>query len=128
VEHKNITAVISGARYERPSEQSERLNLFVIRILIMRITLERLKTKAGEKWLSKRLSRLVRIIGDGWYWRENRAGYTDCKSSAGVYELGDAWNASSHCGKEKHIVYEFCDAGEKPTHESRGKARLALAL
>ena len=93
----------------------------------MRITLERLRTKAGTKWLEQRLTRTVRIIGNGWYWRKNRAGYTDCKQAAGVYEMGDAWNASSHCGKEKGIVYEFCSEGEIPTQQPKGKAKLLLA-
>lgn len=95
----------------------------------MKIALERLRTAAGKKWLSKnnRLNRCVRIIGDGWYWRKNRAGYTDCKCEAGVYLMGDAWNASSHCGSEKGIEYEFI-ADQEATQEPRGKAVLALAL
>lgn len=94
----------------------------------MRIELERLKSEIGRKWLSNknRLDRPVRIIGAGWYWRKNRAGYTDCKIAAGIYLMSDAWNASSHCGPEKGIVYEFLDEGV-PTQESRGPARLMLA-
>ena len=93
----------------------------------MRLSLERLKTKVGLTWLNSRLDRPVRIIGDGWYWRKNRAGYTDCKCLAGVYTMGDAWNASSHCGPEKRIRYEFLkDLTAKTTQESRGKAKLLL--
>lgn len=96
----------------------------------MKITLERLKEKAGFSWMnnSKRLQRPVRIIGAGWYWRKDRAGYTDCKCSAGIYEFGDAWNASSHCGPEKRIVYEFLsDIKAKTTQESRGSLKFLLA-
>ncbi len=84
----------------------------------MKIRLERLKSKAGIKWLQSRLDRPVRIIGGGWYWRKNRRGYTDCPLTAGIYEMGEAWNASSHCGKEKGIIYEFLGSGS-PTRESK---------
>ena len=91
----------------------------------MKIKLERLKTSAGRKWLSTKLDRPVRIIGEGWYWKKNRAGYTDQKESAGIYLMGDAWNASAHCGEEKRIVYEFLKEGT-PTQEPMGKAHLLL--
>ena len=95
----------------------------------MRITLERIKSAAGKRWASARRDRLVRIIGGGWYWRKNRAGYTDAKEAAGIYTLEDALNASGHCGEEKHIVYEFLPAGAgKPTQQSSGSARLLLAM
>lgn len=84
----------------------------------MKITLERINTSAGWKWAESRFNRLVRIVGDGWYWRPNRCGYTDCICQAGIYTLADALNASSHCGTEKHIVYEFLPDGEgKPTQQ-----------
>lgn len=96
----------------------------------MRIKLERIKgTKAGKRWAALRAQRLVRILGEGWYWRHSRCGYTDVKTSAGIYTLDDALNASGHCGEEKRIVYEFLPLGEgEVTQESGGPARLLLAM
>lgn len=93
----------------------------------MRIKLERLKTKSGEKWISSKLDKKVYIYSAEWgcYWRPDRNGYTYNKSDAGVYTFSDAWNASSHCGPEKRIQYEY--AGDLPTtQEERGKAKLML--
>lgn len=93
----------------------------------MRITLERINTKVGRQWANSKADRLVRIIGAGWYWRKNRAGYTDDGLQAGVYTLRDALDASSHCGPEKHIVYDFLPAGQgEITQPERGKAQLLL--
>ncbi|MFT6904977.1 MAG: hypothetical protein ACJAS1_001631 [Oleiphilaceae bacterium] len=93
---------------------------------IMLIPLERLKTNTGQKWLKNKLDRKVRIIGGGWYWRPKRAGYTDSVEHAGVYTMGDAWNASAHCGEEKGIMYEFCDNALQVTQEPSGKDVLLL--
>lgn len=41
------------------------------------------------------------------YWRENRCGYTDKKEYAGVYKIEDAWNAVSHVGIEKRILFHI---------------------
>lgn len=94
----------------------------------MRITLERIKgTNAGKRWSALRAQRLVLILGEGWYWKRSRCGYTDMKASAGISTLEDALNASGHCGEEKHIVYEFLPLGEgEVTQESGGPARLLL--
>ena len=96
----------------------------------MRIKLERIKgTKAGKRWAALRAHRLVRILGEGWYWRRSRCGHTDVKASAGIYTLEDALNASCHCGEEKRIVYEFLPLGKgEVTQESSGPARLLLAI
>ncbi len=93
----------------------------------MKVKLERIKTKAGREWAARRLDRLVYIIGEGWFWRKERSGYTDQRDKAGIYTLADALNASAHCGPEKHIVYEFLPIGEwSPTQEPRGPAILLL--
>jgi len=95
------------------------------------IDLERLKTKAGKKWLKKTrlLNHCVYLIGEGWFWREQRAGYTDVKSSAGIYTFADALDASFHCGAEKRIQYMFVDNDSlQPTQEPKGKAKLMLKL
>ena len=95
----------------------------------MIIKLERIKTIAGRRWASERKQRLVRIIGEGWFWKRNRRGYTDRKENAGIYTFEDALNASAHCGPEKRIVYEFLQLGEgEVTQESSGPARLLLNL
>lgn len=41
----------------------------------------------------------------GAYWRDNRRGYTDDKSQAGIYDINDAWDAVSHAGVEKQITF-----------------------
>jgi len=75
----------------------------------MRLTLERLKTKVGKIFRNKYKDAKVYIWSGQWgsYWRPNRAGYTYNKSDAGIYTLDDAYDASGHCGPEKHIEYEF---------------------
>lgn len=73
------------------------------------IQLERIKTKVGRIFLEKNKEKKVRIYSDQWgsYWRSNRCGYTDKKEEAGIYTFEDAFDASGHCGPEKHILYEF---------------------
>ena len=77
----------------------------------MRIPLERLKTIAGNKFMSTRIERKVYIYSDQWgaYWRPNKQGYCYDKESAGVYTLSEAFNTTCHCGKEKHIIFKFID-------------------
>lgn len=74
-----------------------------------RITLERLKTIAGQKFLKKRENMSVRIYSGehGAYWGANKCGYMIHPSEAGVYTLMDAYNASSHCDERKQISYEI---------------------
>jgi hypothetical protein len=43
----------------------------------------------------------------GMYWCSNYSGYTYNKSTAGIYNIKDAWNAVSHCGIEKQIDFEI---------------------
>lgn len=91
------------------------------------IRLERLKTMVGKKWVCSRLDKKVYIYSAQWgcFWGADRNGYTKNIAEAGVYTLGDAWNASSHCGPEKGIRYKL--AGDLPiTQEPRGKAQLML--
>jgi hypothetical protein len=60
--------------------------------------------KGRERWISKN----VRIWSDehkAW-WRPNCQGYTAYATDAGIYTFSDAWDATSHCGPEKKIVYE----------------------
>ena len=94
----------------------------------MRVWLQRLKTGAGKKWCAARADRLVRIKSNGYYWRNNRCGYTSSRSDAGVYTFADALDASAHCGPEKWVQYEFVGADEQvvPTQESAGPAKLLL--
>lgn len=96
----------------------------------MKVKLERIKrTKAGKAWAAARSARLVRIIGDGYYWAPNRSGYTSDGLAAGVYVFSDALHASGHCGAEKNIIYDFLPHGHGvPTQEARGPAALMLAI
>ena len=62
-----------------------------------------------EEYLKKHGEKIVRIWSRQWgaYWRSNRAGYTMQRDEAGVYTLSDAFDATSHCGPEKQIYYDF---------------------
>lgn len=94
-----------------------------------RIALTRLKrSKAGMRWAFDpvRAEKRVMIRGGGWYWRPNRSGHTDQASEAGVYTFADALDASSHCGAEKSIVYEFVEDDRPLTQEPKGPAMLML--
>ena len=94
----------------------------------MRISLERIKTKAGKKWSQTRALRLVRIVGEGLYWRSHRSGYTKIEDRAGIYTFEDALNASAHCSEESRIVYDFLKVGDGVvTQEPSGKAWLLLS-
>ena len=48
------------------------------------------------------------------WWRPNSRGYTSNKEIAGVYDLTDAYSATSHCGPEKKIFFELVDEGNRP--------------
>jgi hypothetical protein len=41
------------------------------------------------------------------WWGPGRCGYTTDPREAGVYTLANAYDATSHCGPEKQIHYEF---------------------
>ena len=45
----------------------------------------------------------------GCYWRHNGCGYTASLSDAGIYDMADAYNRTSHCGPEKRIRYRLVD-------------------
>lgn len=49
----------------------------------------------------------VRIYSKQWqmFWRENRSGYTNHPENAGIYDIEDAYKATSHCGEEKGIEF-----------------------
>ena len=61
------------------------------------------------EYLKKHGEKAVRIWSNQWgvYWRSGRAGYTHQRDEAGIYTLADAFNATSHCGQEKGIYYDF---------------------
>ncbi len=66
----------------------------------------RLKMK---KLVNENKGKSVYIWSGQWgaYWRTNCCGYTEKKSEAGIYEISEAWNNTSHCGLEKGIHFEF---------------------
>ena len=65
--------------------------------------------KRVEPFIHRHAKRMCRIWSDQWgaYWRENKCGYTNDKGKAGVYSFEEAFKATSHCGPEKKIYYEF---------------------
>ncbi|KQV66591.1 hypothetical protein [Caulobacter sp. Root343] len=46
----------------------------------------------------------VKIHSDNGWWRSDRAGYTD-QANAAIYSGADAYEATGHCGPEKHVAY-----------------------
>lgn len=61
------------------------------------------------EYLKKHGEKPVRIWSGQWgaYWRAGRAGYAMQRNEAGTYTLSDAFDATSHCGPEKQIYYDF---------------------
>jgi hypothetical protein len=61
------------------------------------------------EYLKKHGEKPVRIWSNQWgaYWRSGRAGYAYQRDEAGTYTLADAFDATSHCGQEKGIYYDF---------------------
>ncbi len=60
-------------------------------------------------FLNKHGNKPVRIWSNQWgaYWRTARAGYSFLREEAGTYTFSDAFDATSHCGPEKQIYYDF---------------------
>ncbi len=79
-----------------------------------RIRLERLRTPVGRQFMNKHKNLKVRIWSDQWgaYWRSGRCGYTYKIAEAGIYTLEEAYDASGHCGLEKHIEFEIYKDGD----------------
>jgi hypothetical protein len=74
-----------------------------------------LRRTAREKvhqFIQKHGDKPVRIYSDQWgaYWRSGRAGYTYQRDEAGTYTFAEAFDATCHCGHEKHIYYQFIRA------------------
>ena len=65
--------------------------------------------KDMEKLVSENIGALVYIYSGQWgaFWGTNYCGYTTCKESAGIYDIKDAWEHTSHCGLEKQIKFIF---------------------
>ncbi len=60
-------------------------------------------------YLKKHGEKPVRIFSRQWgaYWRSGRAGYAYQRDEAGTYTFTEAFDATSHCGEEKGIYYDF---------------------
>ncbi|BCE02956.1 hypothetical protein [Marinicellulosiphila megalodicopiae] len=69
--------------------------------------------KRCPEFLESNKDRECRIYSGQWgyYWRSNGSGYGG-KSEAGIYTFKDAYDRTSHCGKEKGIYFEFIEGGE----------------
>jgi hypothetical protein len=74
-----------------------------------RISLEALKEDPSWRDCGKTKCRLVRIFSDEHhaYWRPNGNGYVDDSIGAGIWSLYDAYERTSHCGKEKKIMFHL---------------------
>jgi len=72
-------------------------------------TIRRKSPSKISEYLKKHGAKPVRIWSRQWsaYWRDGRAGYTNQRDEAGTYTLSDAFNATSHCGPEKQIYFDF---------------------
>lgn len=72
-------------------------------------SLRRLSNRKCAEFISKNAHKNVLVWSAQWgaYWREMRAGYTSDPRQAGVYSLFEAYEATSHCGPEKQIFFEF---------------------
>lgn len=70
------------------------------------VTLERIaRSPRAKEWLFAKPC--VHIIGDGWYWRPEGAGYTDQRDRAWIVSGQVAWDLTHHCGPEKRIRFEI---------------------
>ncbi len=60
-------------------------------------------------FINKFGSKICQIYSDQWgaYWRPNGKGYTYEKGEAWKLTFKEAYEATSHCGPEKYIVYKF---------------------
>lgn len=66
-----------------------------------------MKRKGGDRTKAKMLGKEV-LIWSGEHhawWRTRGEGYTDSKSEAGIWPFIDAFGTTSHCGREKKIIY-----------------------
>ena len=79
----------------------------------MRISVARLKTNAGGKWMQRYAALPVWIWSNQWgaYWRSNSAGYTYERSCAGIYSLAEAFDACAHGSPEKRLFVEIAMKG-----------------
>jgi len=73
--------------------------------MIRPIKLQTLKNKPSS-FLENHKNDMVWIRSDNGLWMEGKSGYTERYDYAGIYTLGDAYEATSHCGPEKRVQYE----------------------
>jgi hypothetical protein len=74
--------------------------------------LRRVAPEKVNRFIQKHGHKPVRIYSDQWgaFWRSGRAGYTSQRNEAGIYTFAEAFDATCHCGSEKHIYYQFIRA------------------
>lgn len=72
-------------------------------------SLSRLSKHKSAQFISRNAHKKVLVWSAQWgaYWREMRVGYTSDPRQAGIYSLLEAYEATSHCGPEKQIFFEF---------------------